>query len=138
MFVKQTRRLPSSPAQSLWQKARSRWSRAANSGCTILLSCAQGRVPCKSACQRVLGMRVVLLEFQYVQHCHQTNGVLNGKQRGTKQLVAKAGPQSLIMVSPGNPIMLRAAARHEQGQTLSREQRMLSIQVCSFCGLIFF
>lgn len=47
------------------------------------------------------------------------------------ELVAKAGPQQLTMVSTAGQVMLSAAAREEQGQTLSREQKMFTLQVSS-------
>jgi hypothetical protein len=100
-------------------------------------------VPRKSACQHVWGQ--VRRCFRISIHCifSKTIKVVNDEQHGkggTKhlELVAKAGPQQLTMVSTGNQVVLSAAARDEQGQTLSREQKMFNLQVGSFSYWYFF
>ncbi len=82
------------------------------------------------------GKYVFILKLPYFARYLHTNKDVNDKQHGkggTKhlELVAKAGPQQLTMVSTAGQVLLSAAAREEQGQTLSREQKMFTLQVSS-------
>jgi hypothetical protein len=89
----------------------------------------------KHACQHVWGLVRWILKFPCRELSLTKKVVYDQRgQGGTKhlKLVAKAGPQQLTMLHTGSQVVLSAAAQDEQGQTLSREQKMFTLQVCLF------